>query len=90
MSDPRKGLGYEVEDEVVGPYSTLAALPSDNGGTLDRGIVATTKDGRRVVIGEVWAAAVGPGGEKIRIDADAIARRIVETLNGAETREGGT
>ena len=61
----------------------------DGGGKLDREIVARTRDGRWVVIGEIWAACPGEGGGKIRIDADAVAKRIVATLNDAETPQEG-
>ena len=83
MNDPRERLGVTVEQDVTGPYEVMASHPAspDTGGTLDRGIVAHTRDGRRVVIGEVWAACVGKDWAKVRIDADAVARRIIATLN---------
>lgn len=83
MGDPREGLGMAVEPDVVGPYDVVGAHPAspDGGGTLDRGITARTLDGRLVVIGEVWAAAVGKDGSRVRINADVVAHRIVATLN---------
>lgn len=84
MSDPRIALGKEVEPDVQGPYSAVPAHrdgTGDDGGTLDQAIRAYTKDGRPVVIGEIWAAALGRAGSKVRIDAAAVAQRIVDTLN---------
>lgn len=83
MSDPREGFGLTVEPEVVGPYSLVPSrhLSSSTGGLLDYGIAAFTKDGRRVVIGELFAAAIGAGGSKIRIDTKAVGQIIVDTLN---------
>jgi len=89
MSDPRERYGMTVEPDVTGPYEVMGAkrTSADEGGTLDRGIVAHTRDGRRVVIGEVWAAGVGKDGAKIRIDADAVAHRIVAVLNAGGARQ---
>lgn len=80
-------MGYEVEPNVVGPFEVLEAADTGGaaGGILDRGIVARTQDGRSVVIGEVWAAGVGRGSPKIRIDASAVARSIVHRCNMHET-----
>ncbi len=86
MVDPRTHLGIEVEPRVTGPYLACAAKrdgTGDDGGTLDQAITAYTDDGRRVVIGEIWAAGLGAGGSKIRIDAAAVAQEIVDTLNGS-------
>lgn len=85
-SDPRKQLGLEVVPSVSGPYELMGAKPTtpDAGGTLDVGILARTPDGRRVVIGEIWAACPGKDGVKIRIAAREIAQRMIDTLNGAE------
>jgi hypothetical protein len=82
MTDPRLALGLEVEESVCGPYKVVAAARTspDDGGTLDCGIVAHTKDGRQLVIGEIWAAGVGPGGSKVRLDARKIAEDIVAML----------
>lgn len=91
MTDPRKALGYDVEPRVKGPYEVMAASrvgDGSDGGTLDRGLVARTEDGRPVVIGEVWAAGVGSGGSKVRLDASAIATDVVRALNRASG--GGT
>lgn len=77
MTDPRIGLGYEVEPVVHGPWS----LHPGGEGTLDRGIVAQTKSGEKVVIGEIWAAAVGAKGTKVRVDSVAIAEALVAVLN---------
>jgi hypothetical protein len=76
-------MGYEVETRVVGPFEVMEAAYTGGaaGGTLDRGIVARTKDGRRVVIGEVWAAGVGKGGVKIRLHATAVADSLVHVAN---------
>ncbi len=93
MSDPRIAFGLEVEPRVLAPYSIQPAArdgTGDDGGTLDRAIVARTEDGRRVVIGEIWAACLGKGGAKIRIDADAEAQFIVDTLNEAAVPSRGS
>ena len=89
MSDPRIDMGYAVEPKVVGPFEVVEAADTGGlaGGTLDRGIVAYTEDGRRVVIGEIWAAGVGKGGSKIRLDASAIARRLVDAANDCAARK---
>lgn len=87
MADPRTRLGIEVEPRIQGPYSIRPAKrdgTGDDGGTLDQAIIAHTEDGRQVVIGEVWAASLGSGGSKIRIDAGAVAQEIIDTLNGKE------
>ncbi|KKL16104.1 hypothetical protein LCGC14_2498950 [marine sediment metagenome] len=84
MTDPRTAYGLQVEARVTGPYSTLPAKrdgTGNDGGTIDRAIIAHTEDGREVMIGEVWAAGHGRGGMKIRIDAAAVAQGIVDTLN---------
>ena len=88
---------------ISGPFEIKTAEPPtpDHGGTLDRGIVGRLPDGRRVVIGEVWAACpaedVDPasglvrGAERnlsrISIDTDAMAQRIVDGLNRLEAVE---
>lgn len=82
MTDPRIGLGLEVEPEVAGPYEVRKVeKPSTNGGTLDVGIIAYTACGKRIVIGEIWAACPDDEGSKTRIDAIAVATRIVDALN---------
>lgn len=83
MGDPRGRLGVEVHPSVWGPYETRQPNRSspDQGGLLDVGIMARTLGGQEVVIGEIWAAALGKDGKKIRIDARAIAQRIADTLN---------
>ncbi len=78
MTDPRVAMGYEVEPSVSGPFE-LANATTD--GTLDRGIVARRADGTRIIIGEIWAACPTDGGEKTRIDANAVATEIIERLN---------
>ena len=86
MTDPRVRLGLEVQAGVRAPYSIQPANrdgTGGDGGTLDCAIIAHTEDDRRVVIGEIWAAGVGGGGKKIRIDARAVAQCIVDTLNEA-------
>lgn len=82
--DPRVAMGYDVEPEVFPPFEVMPASDTGGqlGGTLDHAIIARTKDGRRIVIGEIWAACPGAGGTKVRIDAREVARRIAETLNG--------
>lgn len=81
MTDPRIASGYDVEASVVGPFEVAKPGNTVAGGTLDRGIVARTEDGRMVVIGEIWAACPGGGLSKIRIDAKAVAHQLVERLN---------
>ncbi len=93
MVDPRTDLGVEVEPRVTGPFSVQPAKrdgTGDDGGTLDHAIVAYTDDGRRLVIGEIWAAGLGAGGSKIRIDVAAIAQDIANTLNRAPVRYMGS
>ena len=87
MADPRIAFGLTVEPDVQGPFEVRAASPGSpsEGGTLDCGIVARTADGRSVVIGEIWAACPGPGGSKVRIDARAVAERIVRALTERES-----
>lgn len=90
MSDPRVGLGYKVEASVQGPFEVMPAARAgdgSDGGTLDRGIVAHTETGMPVVIGEIWAAGVGPGGSKVRLDASAVANDIVRRLNATPARD---
>lgn len=88
MTDPRIALGYEVEPDVEGPYELAAACDTggDAGGTLDVGIMARrVSDGERIVIGEIWAACPNRDQEgKTRIDAAAVASRIVDVLNTLE------
>lgn len=79
-TDVREALGYNVEPTVVGPYETMGPSPQA-AGVLDTGLVAHTQDGRTVVIGEVWAAAVGSGGAKIRIDSRGVAAAMSQKLN---------
>lgn len=77
-------MGYAVEPSVTGPYEVMAAQrvgDGSDGGVLDRGLIARTEDGRRVVIGEIWAAGVGSGGSKVRLDAPAVASDVVRHLN---------
>jgi len=84
MTDPRPSLGYAVEPNVKGPYHIQPAHrdgSGNDGGILDIGITAHTSDGKRVVIGEIWAACPDENGGKTRIDALAVATSIVETLN---------
>ena len=85
MPDPRIALGYEVEPEVEGPYELAAALDVSqlSGGTLDIGILARRRsDGERIVIGEIWASCPNRDQNgKTRIDAAAVAKRIVDMLN---------
>ncbi len=85
MTDPRIPLGLSVEPEVRGPYSVQPASrdgTGDDGGSLDVAITAHTRDGTRVVIGELWAACPNEHGGKTRIDAHAVASRLVGKLNG--------
>lgn len=84
MADPRKDMGYEVHDRVHGPFSIRAAArdgTGNDGGVLDRAIVAQTKDGTCIIIGEIWAACPNEHGGKTRIDAHAVAEAITQTLN---------
>ena len=86
-ADPRVALGYEVEPNVTGPYNVQPARrdgSGDDGGSLDVGITARTTGGKRVVIGEIWAACPDEDGVKTRIDANAVARTVVTRLNAAE------
>jgi hypothetical protein len=85
MEDPRVKMGYEVVKDLYPPYETVPAKRTspDLGGTLDTGIIACLPDGRQVVIGEIWAMARGPGDNNTRIDARAVAKAIVGTLNEA-------
>ena len=83
MTDPRIEYGLQVEPRVIGPYSVRPAKRNgtgNDGGTLDCAIIAHTEDGRMVVIGEVWAAGHGMDGSKIRIDAAAVARQVIDAL----------
>ena len=80
MTDPRIALGYEVDLEITGPYTVRRPSPNA-AGILDVGIVADRLDGTSIVIGEIWAACVGKDGKKVRIDAFAVATRIVADLN---------
>ena len=87
--------GRDVHD-VQAPFRLLNAKPRtpDEGGTLDRGIVATLEDGRQVVIGELWAAGPTIDGARVSLDAEKIGRTITELLNrelagaGAPTPSG--
>ena len=83
-NDPRVSLGYEVEPDVTGPYSVQPAErkgDGSDGGSLDVGIVARRSDGKRIIIGEIWAACPDEDGGKTRIDAITVARRLVAELN---------
>ena len=85
MNDPRTTFGLSVEPDVRGPYGVQPAHrdgTGDDGGTLDVGLTAHTRDGTRVVIGEIWAACPDENGGKTRIDAGAVAKRLVAELNG--------
>jgi len=81
-SDPRELLGLIVLDRVSPPYAIRNAVRGDpsEGGTLDCGIVAHTDSGEPVVIGEIWAMGIGANGQKVRLNARAIAGRIVTAL----------
>lgn len=74
---------------VTGPYETRPANPlsPDHGGTLDRAIVGRLADGRRVIIGEIWAAAPAEDGGRVSIDTGVVSRAIVEALNRREDEE---
>ena len=84
MPDLRESLGIEVEPDVKGPYSTQPAKrdgTGNDGGILDVGIIAYLANGKRVVIGEIWAACPDEDGGKTRINASTVAERIVSELN---------
>lgn len=90
MPDPRISYGVRVEPNVKGPYGAQPArrdATGDDGGTLDVGITAHTNNGTLVVIGEIWAACPNENGGKTRIDAIAVATRLVAKLN-EETKNG--
>lgn len=82
--------GRDVHD-VTGPFEIRKATPPspDFGGTLDRAIVARLEDGRRVCIGELWAAGPAEGGARISLDAQKTAEKIVELLNGGAADRSG-
>ncbi len=82
MTDPRIGMGFEVDLRVTGPYEVRAATSSD-GGSLDVAIVARrVVGGERIVIGEIWAACPSDGSEeKVRLDAVEVASDICAKLN---------
>ena len=84
MSDPRESLGYIVESELM----EFELIPSrhttpDTGGLLDYGILARLPDGRRVVIGELFARAPGDHPVGVRLDTKKVGEWIVATLNMA-------
>ncbi len=82
MNDIRTTLGYQVEGTITGPFSIMAADKTnpEEGGILDRGITAYTKDGKLIVIGEIWARCPGEY-KSVRINAQAIAQAIIACLN---------
>jgi hypothetical protein len=81
--DPRIALGLTVEPHVVGPFSVRGATRTspDEGGTLDCGLLGYVTGGRPVVFGEIWAACPSGTNGKVRLDARAVAERIVSLLN---------
>ena len=81
--DQRIALGVTVEPQVRAPFSVRGASPAspDDGGTLDCGLLGHVADGRPVVFGEIWAACPSGTHEKVRLDARAVAERIVSLLN---------
>ena len=87
--DPREAYDMEVVQAVK---PTFRLVPSrhttpDTGGSLDYGIACVTEDGRAVLIGELFAAAIwmdSPsrlGENKIRINTGTIGDRLCEVLN---------
>ncbi len=87
MTDPRISYGLNVEPDVRGPYGVQPADrdgSGNDGGSLDVAITARTASGKRVVIGEIWAACPDEDGGKTRIDATAVATRLVAELNQEE------
>lgn len=84
--DPRIALGMTVEPQVRPPFSVRGASPAspDDGGTLDCGLLGHVADGRPVVFGEIWAACPSGTHEKVRLDARAVAERIVSLLNATD------
>ena len=85
MADPREAYGIEVEQDVVGPYSLVPSRHAtpETGGLLDYGIGAFTTGGRPLIIGELFAAAIGTGQttDKIRINTKRIGERLCYMLN---------
>lgn len=86
MPDPREAYGIAVEQDVVGPYSLVLSRHTtpETGGSLDYGIGAFTTAGRPLIIGELFAAAIGTGQttDKIRINTKRIGEKLCEVLNG--------
>ena len=84
--DPRIAMGLTVEEKIVGPYFLRPAerASPDEGGSLDRAIIAHTVDGREMAIGELWAVGSEIGSRnrdiKIRLDTEAIGEHIIELL----------
>lgn len=73
--------------EVVGPLRIKAAKrdgTGNDGGVLDRGIVAKMEDGTECVIGELWAMGPDNNGARISLDSIGNAERIVERFNAAQ------
>ena len=89
VTDYKSGLEAIANTDLTNTHNWFeikkAEPPNpDTGGTLDRGIVARLEDGRRVVIGEIWAACPTENHGRISIDTDAAAQRVVDALNAAE------
>ena len=87
--DPREAYGMEVVQAVK---PTFRLVPSrhtspDTGGSLDYGIACVTADGRAVLIGELFAAAIwmdspSRGSDaKIHIHTGKIGEAICRVLN---------
>lgn len=71
--DTRTKMGV-VLHTVVGTgleSKQVVNTDSDVGGALDRGIIGRLSDGRKVMIGELWAAGIDVNsGEKISLDVN--------------------
>ena len=85
MNDPREAYGLTVHDELLGTFRLRPSrhITSETGGTLDFGLEGCTTDGRRVIFGELFAAGIGEGNEKIRLNTKLIGERLVSLLNQA-------
>ena len=94
-ADPREAYGVqEIVEEVKPTFRLVPSRPTtpDTGGSLDYGIACVAADGRAVLIGELFAAAIwmdspsrrGPrrgSDAKIRIHTGKIGDKICDVLN---------
>ena len=84
MEDPREQFGRPVERKVYGRWHLVPSRHGtpETGGLLDYGLACYLPNGQQVVIGELFAAAIGASThDPVRIDTARIGEAMVTVLN---------